>query len=52
MTIYQFSIGVADSLEQLSILTYKFSYNEKEDEIGYLDQDDFMVTLNSTHPSQ
>jgi len=27
MTIYQFSIGVVDSLQQSSILTYKFSYN-------------------------
>jgi hypothetical protein len=50
MTLYDFSIGVVDSLEAMSILSYQFSYNEKEEEIDYLSSDDMVLRLNSSQP--
>lgn len=49
--VYQFSIGVVDSLEMLSILSYKFRYNEKEEEIDFLEPEPSVLTLNNSHSS-
>lgn len=49
VVLSNFNISVVDSLNTLSILNYKFSYNENEGSISYLSDEDILINLNKSH---